>query len=255
MLENIECQGSGKPLLFLPGMFAGSWAWDSTIELLPKDQFSMYCINNPLCEISSNLDELVNYVINIINILKLEDLTVIGNSYGSSIAIELARTRPDLVSNIVISGAPCKSVEGDFGKPSREIEWVKKLCRNIFYCERSCNDFIDSNNFNKLNGLFENKKTFIKLISLMRAASSVDSRVSFLNIKDVNVFGIWGSRDFITPVDDWFDVFEITGRDLIIIDNCGHSPMYENPNVFVEKLLDLFQLRNKKEEKLLCECS
>ena len=50
---------------------------------------------------------------------------------------------------------------------------------------------------------------------------------------------VWGKNDQIVPV-ECGEMFNkaIKGSDLVVIDNCGHSPQVEKPDEFIKTALD-----------------
>ena len=50
---------------------------------------------------------------------------------------------------------------------------------------------------------------------------------------------VWGKNDAIIPV-ECGEIYKksINGSDLIVIDNCGHSPQVEKPDEFVKTALE-----------------
>ena len=50
---------------------------------------------------------------------------------------------------------------------------------------------------------------------------------------------VWGKNDQIVPL-ECGELYNkaIKGSDLVVIDNCGHSPQVEKPNEFIKAALD-----------------
>ena len=48
------------------------------------------------------------------------------------------------------------------------------------------------------------------------------------------VRALWGEHDVVSPFDDARGVLEQFGVESTLIPRCGHSPMYESPEIFAE---------------------
>ncbi len=108
----IEKQGKGDPILFLPGFTSPGSVWNETIENLPPSYQShtvSYAGFNGLEPIGTPWytaikQQLVNYI----NKEKLSNLTIIGHSMGGNLAVELAaELHTEVTGLILVDAIPC----------------------------------------------------------------------------------------------------------------------------------------------------
>ena len=104
---NVKVAGSGPPLVFLHG--AGGLRWDECLDTLAL-RHTIYAPEHPgLAEgepdAVSHLDDLwdlVLYYDELLGALGLGSVPVIGHSFGGMMAAELAASRPERVSKLVL---------------------------------------------------------------------------------------------------------------------------------------------------------
>lgn len=101
----------GAPLILIPGLASGSWAWQDTVRQLGKDHV-VYVLTLPgfdgrpavqdkgIAAAQESLRELIET-------RKLRKPVLIGHSLGGTLSLELAARFPDLVGGVVsIDGLP-----------------------------------------------------------------------------------------------------------------------------------------------------
>ena len=63
MANNLNQFGTGPIDVFcISGMFAGGWVWRPMLEALDPSQVRVTLMNQALCEISANFNELKSYI-------------------------------------------------------------------------------------------------------------------------------------------------------------------------------------------------
>lgn len=102
--------GDGQPLLLLHGGVSDSRVWRVELESL-SDAFTVVAWDAPGCGASSDppesfrMAEYADCLARFIDALGLERPHVLGHSWGSTLALELYRQRPELVRSLVLVGA------------------------------------------------------------------------------------------------------------------------------------------------------
>lgn len=101
--------GEGPPLVWLHGAF-GLVGWEPQLAALAR-YFTVYAPVQPGVDESEGLEylddlwDLVLYYYDLFDALGLDQVAVVGHSYGGMVAAELAATDPDRVRRLVLVGA------------------------------------------------------------------------------------------------------------------------------------------------------
>src|SRR6188472_1610646 len=97
--------GEGPPVVFLHGFFGDHRVWRSQFEL--ADEFKVIAWDAPGCGGSSTppptfaMSDYAHVLEGFIDALGIAPAHLVGNSFGGTLALELAIRRPDLVKSIV----------------------------------------------------------------------------------------------------------------------------------------------------------
>lgn len=116
-----EQTGSGPQLLFIHGMCGHAGVWAGQVERL-ADQFT--CITydrrgHTRSSLGTEPESVQTHAADAAALIQTLGLTrpvVVGSSGGARIAVELARTRPDLLAGAVLSEPPIFSLEPEAGQ-------------------------------------------------------------------------------------------------------------------------------------------
>jgi len=105
-----EEAGLGPPLVLLHGFFCDRSLWRAQLDGL-SDEFTVVAPDLPGCGDSSDPPEVFHmahyaeFVISFIGRLEIERPHVLGLSFGSTLALEIYRQRPDLPATLVLASA------------------------------------------------------------------------------------------------------------------------------------------------------
>jgi pimeloyl-ACP methyl ester carboxylesterase len=103
-------QGDGPPLLLLHGAVSDSRLWRVELDSF-SDGFTVVAWDAPGCGESSDppedfrMAEFADCLARFIEALGVQSAHVLGHSWGTALALELYRQRPDLVRSLVLVGA------------------------------------------------------------------------------------------------------------------------------------------------------
>lgn len=124
----VEQQGEGQPILFLPGFTSPGQVWEETISHLP-DHYQSHTVSyagfhglEPVGTpwYSAIRDELMAYIQAVPN----REWTIIGHSMGGNLAVELAAAIPDQVTGLILVDAlPCMRALMMPGTPADQIQY------------------------------------------------------------------------------------------------------------------------------------
>jgi 2-hydroxy-6-oxonona-2,4-dienedioate hydrolase len=214
-------------VLFISGMFAGSWTWDKCHEQIIGNHI---LVEEPLMGISNNVEVLVDVIAERLQSLS-KPVTVVGNSLGGYVALALAERVPEKVEQVLISGS------AGFSKIQLDI----KDCLSREGVSRLGNRLAELICYDKSKALPEDKEKLIadltahlrNMLGLFRGCNQVDASALLPKIH-CPVRALWGEFDIVSPFSDAKPVLEKYGVDCTLVPNSGHSPMYENPDIFAE---------------------
>jgi pimeloyl-ACP methyl ester carboxylesterase len=108
---SVQRSGSGRPVIFLPGLASSGAVWDSIAAELPGTEAHVLTLagfagvpaagNRPLLE--SVADEVAAYV----RAHRLREPVIVGHSLGGTLALMIAAAEPELVGPlVVVDGLP-----------------------------------------------------------------------------------------------------------------------------------------------------
>lgn len=113
---NYHDAGAGAPVVLLHGSGPGVSAWTNWKRVIPElaSQFRViapdmagfgYTERNP--ELAYDIKLWVKHLIAILDALGIEKASVVGNSFGGSLALAAAARFPDRFDRLVLMGTPC----------------------------------------------------------------------------------------------------------------------------------------------------
>jgi pimeloyl-ACP methyl ester carboxylesterase len=167
-----------------------------------------------------------------------ENLCFIGNSLGSLIGILISQDPSLKTSKLVLSGCPGMNKNINLGIGAvltPNLNFGRLLVSRLFHNPEIITDEI----INRSLEIVNTRLNFFKLIKIIQELDeySVKDKIDDINIPTLL---LWGENDNVTPVKFWAD-FPKKNKNisLSIIENCGHSPMMEQPTKF-NKILNTF---------------
>ncbi len=230
-------EGEGHPIVLLHGLMGGLSNFDAVLNYFSTRGYRIIIPELPLYTstiLTNKLSVFAKFVHNFLNDLEIENATLIGNSLGGHITLITALKYPEKVHSFVLTGSS-GLYEKSFGESFPKIsnyEYVKKGCQGIFYDPKIATKEVIDGVYETLN----DRAKALKIIYIARAAM----RHNMANdLKDINQPSLilWGKQDPVTPPDvaEEFHT-KLPNSDLVWIDKCGHAPMMEHPDLFIQHL-------------------
>lgn len=254
--------GDGPAVLLIHGMAGSSRTWkdvsqrlvaDHTViapDLLGHGESAKPMGDYSLGAFASGLRDLLSVV-------GVGRVTVVGQSLGGGVAMQLAYQHPELLDRLVLVGS---------GGLGREVSWMLRLltlpgaellmpllfpsvvAERGTEVSRALQDRgVRSPRvaemwraYASLSGA-QNRGAFLKTLrSVVDAGGQTVSAMDRLYLAAaVPTMIVWGDQDHIIPVEHAHDAHEsIEGSRLEILEGCGHFPHVEAPDRFVEVLRD-----------------
>lgn len=113
---NYHDEGGGAPVVLLHGSGPGVSAWTNWSRVIPalSDGFRViapdmagFGFTERQADISYDIKTWVRHLIGILDALGLEKVSLVGNSFGGSLALAAAARHPDRFDYLVLMGTPC----------------------------------------------------------------------------------------------------------------------------------------------------
>ncbi|MDZ7717123.1 MAG: alpha/beta hydrolase [Balneolaceae bacterium] len=242
---------SAPNLVFLHGMFGGLSNFDALMDRL--EDVNIFVPDIPLYEMKRSdlsISYLAEWVRDFINAQGIQNPILLGNSLGGHIALQYALSYPDDVAGLILTGSS-GLLENDFGNTSprrKDPEYIRKQANLTFY-----EDLADDTLVEEIMEVTESPIKLLKLLTIARSTQKHNMEEKLPNIK-VPVLLVWGKEDIITPPEVADTFFEkIPKAELHWIERCGHAPMMERPDEFVEyakPFLEKFLSSNSNEKEI-----
>ena len=237
-------EGDGPNLVLLHGLFGALSNWDLVINKF-KAKFRIIIPMLPIYELpfrKVGLDSLVDYLEGFIDLKKIDNINLMGNSLGGHVALIYTLKRQETVKKLVLTGSSGlfeNAMGGSFPKRG-SYQYVKERAEYTFYDPKSISE-------EYIQEIFETTKSIPKCLNIVAIAKSAQRHNMANEIPNIKVptLLVWGLNDTITPPMVAHDFQRlIPNSTLKFIDKCCHAPMMEQPEKFNE-ILGEFLLKDK----------
>lgn len=245
-----EEYGSGYPLLLLNGIMMSCASWTEFVEPLSR-QNHLILLDMLDQGKSDKMDSFfsqklqVELVNSLLEYLNLEDIGVMGISYGSEVALQLALQYPKRVEKLVLFNATAATGPwlGDIGDAWNKaagngeayyLTTIPVIYSPEFYKKNK--DWMDRRR-ERLVPVFSNPGFAGSMVRLTRSSEEYDVREQLGGITAPTLV-VSSQQDYLTPIEEQeFIVSRIPRCDHVIIPGCGHASMYEKPVIFTSLVL------------------
>ena len=245
-----EIHGSGKPLVILNGIMMSTLSWSMFLPELSKDHQVILLDffdqgQSDKLTTSYKHDLQVEVVKKVVEVLGLENIYLLGISYGGEVALQFALKYESIVDKLLIFNTTAWTNPwiSDIGAGWKQAaitedgELFYNVCIPIIYSPYFYIKNIAWMNERKkvLKTLF-NPSFLCAVIRLIESAEGYDIRDQLAHIK-IKTLIVGSEFDFITPAPDQLQIHkEIPNSTYFEIKNCGHASMYEKPLEFMSLL-------------------
>ncbi len=230
-----EGQAASPPVVLLHGMLGDLSNWTATISFLRERGFRVIVPVLPVYDLplrQTSVQGLVEYVHGFFQAAGIERAVLVGNSLGGHVALMFARTYPEQVVGLILSGASgIYEVNIGASVPRRQDrDYIRERAAITFYSPEHATDELVEEMYRIVN----DRARVVRLIQMARATKS-ESVQEHLEAIFAPTLLVWGRDDVITPIDVGAQ-FErsLPHARLVVIDECGHAPMLERPDAFNE---------------------
>lgn len=257
LITNYHDTGSGPPVLLIHGSGPGVTAWANWRLVLPRlaDHYRViapdmagfgYTSTPPTT--THDIDLWVDQLIALLDMLELQQVAVVGNSFGGAIALHFATRHPERVSRIVLMGSVgvpfdmTAGLEKVWGyEPS--IAAMKELLGIFAYNQEIATDELAELRF-RASIRADVHARFAALFPAPR-----QRWIDFLAVEpgklqaiDQPVLLVHGRDDRVIPLETSQKLARlIPHARLEVIDRCGHWVQIEYPDRFAELLINFLK--------------
>lgn len=248
-----EEYGQGAPILVLNGIMMSSYSWKVFVEPLSA--------NNRLIFMdffdqgrSSRMTEPYSQTIQIeavhalLDHLSLERVNLIGISYGGEVALQFAIKYPERLERLALFNTTAKT--GPWLKDIGEawnlaagnadayyLTTIPVIYSPGFYVKNY--DWLNSRR-ELLRTVFSNPDFTAAMERLVNSAANYDVSEEIHRISTPTLV-VSCEQDYLTPMDEQrFIAAQIPNSHRVIIPDCGHASMYEQPVLFSSLILGFF---------------
>jgi len=225
--------GHGSPLVFLHGVFGTTDMFGDQIRAFSKHH-RVISLELPFFDLrykSCSIEGFAQYVIDFLDSAGIPSAIFVGNSLGGHVALHLATQAPDRVAGLVLAGSS-GLWERSFSRvpksPTRE--WLWDRIKEVFHAEEK----IPPGTLKEVEDAISSRVGKFRLLKVAMAAKG-SHMGGLLNTIKAPTLLVWGKQDRITPLEVAEEFNSgIPNSELVLVDECGHAPMIEQPHVFTE---------------------
>lgn len=232
----IEC-GDGPGVVFLHGLVGLNDHWRKVIGRI-KHGVRSTLFELPLLDLKGSdcsVQGVTELTISFLERHVATPTVLVGNSFGGHVALRIAHKRPDLVRGLVLAGSSGlferTLVRGAPIRPPRD--WVKEKIEELFFDKSA----LDASDIDRAHEVLNTRQGARAMVRLSRTARRNHLGDVLGDIRTPTLL-IWGREDVVTPpsaAQGFHDLMPNT--ELVWVEECGHTPMLEAPQVFSDALL------------------
>jgi pimeloyl-ACP methyl ester carboxylesterase len=231
-------EGEGPNLVLLHGLFGALSNWDVVINEF-RNNYKIFIPMLPIYDLpfrKVGLDALVDHLEGFIDMKKLDDILLMGNSLGGHVALIYTLRCQQKVKKLILTGSSGlfeNAMGGSFPKRG-SYEYVKERAEYTFYDPNSITE-------EYIQEIFDTTKSIAKCLNIVAIAKSAQRHNMAGELPSIKVptLLVWGLNDTITPPMVAHDFNRlIPNTTLKFIDKCCHAPMMEQPEKFNKILAD-----------------
>lgn len=250
---NYEVTGHGKAVVFVHGYTGSSQDWASQVSVLSPN-YMVVALDlrghgksaTPSSEEGYSVPIFANDVLVLLDTLNIRKCCLIGHSLGGFIALQFALEHPDLLSALVLVGTSSEII-----RPLTSVELRQKLdelarsqgMETAFEYDAANNPqrietfrkHPEQREMARQRVLATSLDGYVYAWGAIAKWESVTSKLSEIKMPTLIYRG-----DEDTSMADGVQTLKkgIANSELITVKGVGHSPHYESPNFFNEKLLE-----------------
>jgi len=251
-----EIVGQGEPVVLLHGFAASSYSWREVIPELARhyrviapDLNGFGLTDRPEDVESYTRDGQVALVLRLLDSLGIETAHFVGHSYGGAVTMALVAEHPERVRSMTLVDAAAPEYPMKRRKwllSMRPVSWLwirglalrKSFVRHAFDHAYHDEALITDETLEAYRDRLRVKGMVRAYRKMTKPLSKADAvRVEYADLH-VPALVVWGADDRLVSVKKGRTYAGLLpDYRFVTIDDCGHSPMEEQPRAFLDALL------------------
>ncbi len=238
--------GQGKPIVFSHGIFGGLFNI-AKLGFLLKEDYKIIMPYLPMYDtplLKCTIEELGNYFSSFINDLAFTNYTILASSMGGGAVIGSLHKCNIKAKGIILCGSSGLSaipLSKGFVK-RKKFEFVLEMTRDIFF-DRTIPEIEMADD---VYNCIQNIDVLLRAIKFTKSTTNTLQHNLISNINTPTLL-VWGKQDPITPLKFAYAFNQLIEKSkLIVINNCGHVPTQEQPEIVYEAIMNFFKKINFK---------
>ncbi|MGP8241539.1 MAG: alpha/beta fold hydrolase [Solirubrobacteraceae bacterium] len=249
-------QGSGEPLVLLHGVLRSERSWSHVVALLATrhDVIVPTALGHngghPVTERPTSMEHIIDDAERLLDELGLEQAHLAGSSMGGWMAIELARRGR---ARSVCALSPAGVWDGDWEDKQRVFELLSTAVRDTRRSRAKLPELAQSGDWRRqalryaaVHGERVSPAEYLALADdvigceIAEDLSSVmEAQIAPLDPPPCPITLAWAAEDLLFPVDLYGTRARelIPGARFIVLDDVGHVPMFDDPQLVAETIL------------------
>lgn len=242
-----EEYGEGKPLLMLNGIMMSTKSWASFIENFSKNN-KLYLLDFLDQGQSDDLegeythDIQIELIKSFLEFQKIEKINICGISYGAEVGLGFAVKYPQYIERLVLFNGAGRTAPllRDIGRSWNES--AKLEGGYAYYLNTIPVIYSDSYYENNQEWMQQRQEILVPYFAqqrvkdrLVRLTNSSEpfNVLDKLDAVDMPVLIVSSDKDFLIPIGEQKMVAErLKNASHVVLPNCGHASMYEEPMLF-----------------------
>jgi pimeloyl-ACP methyl ester carboxylesterase len=248
--------GNGPALIFIHG-FGGDalLSWEKQLSYFAKNHTVIAPDLLWFGESSStkppNLSSQTDAIIDLMDYLQVEKATIIGQSYGGFVAINLVQEAPNRIQKLVLANCPGTTFNvSELDKVCqkyavqtidkffvlKEPQQIQRLFDLVTYTNPQLPKILLKSVFSSYFG-----KNNAELTQLLRLLEKDQDKFLNFSTGNISTLVIWGEQDELFSLAEGKLFSDTIGAEFKVISNCGHAPQVDQPAEFL-KIMQYFIL-------------
>ena len=231
--------GQGPVVIFLHGLMGALSNFEQTARIIAEAGYRVVIPSLPIYTLpllKTSAKGISRFLESFIKDLKLEDVTLLGNSLGGHVALIYTKNNPKLVKRLMLTGSSglYEKAMGDTFPRREDYNYIKEKTQNVFYDPAVATKELVDEVFESVNS----RDKVIRILAIAKSAIRHNMAKDLPNMTQAACL-LWGKNDSVTPpeVADEFHKL-LPNSDLYWFDKCGHAPMMEHPLDFANTCVE-----------------
>ena len=231
--------GQGPVVIFLHGLMGALSNFEQTAKIIAKGGYRVVIPSLPIYTLpllKTSAKGISRFLESFIKDLKLNDVTLLGNSLGGHVALIYTKNNPKLVKRLMLTGSSglYEKAMGDTFPRREDYNYIKEKTQDVFYDPAVATKELVDEVFESVNS----RDKVIRILAIAKSAIRHNMAKDLPNMTQ-NSCLLWGKNDTVTPPEVAKEFHKLLpNSDLYWFDKCGHAPMMEHPLDFANTCVE-----------------